>query len=408
MADRRLPFLALLGIFARVSAQEVPEPPPQTALSASYAFTGQDGKDNADWSAVQTATVALTGRWGQGLKLEGRLTAPFDGSPLTGDGLLKLLTLTWDVTPWSVVTFGKQRLQWGTARVFSAIDSLQPSYDPVHPDAVLDGVTGVRLDVIPNEWLSASVLALPASLIVDSKVATRIDILWDDTDLSVGAIRSVDKALAQWSGGAPILEKRSRGAFFADASRFFDRFGVYGEVEVKSSRGQDWFGYDGTKAVPGPSPEPVWTPKATVGLQIDFPAWLKGTITWLNEYHYNGSGFDSGEASTFAQAWNHRNPTNFTPPPGLTVGNFSQHYGYTGLSGIPVTEKLALGVSALGGLDTGFVLGRITAHYSVDQRLEVNLTYSRFDQIPGANPTTGDLIFLSMRDQISLTVTGTY
>ena len=414
MLERLVPAGVFLGLLATgVAAQDVPEPAPQTALSASYSFTGQDGKDDPAWSAAQTATVGLTGRWGQGLKLEGRLTAPFDNSALTGDGLVKQLTLTWDVTPWSVVTFGKQRLLWGTARVFSAIDSLQPSSDPVHPNAVLDGVTGVRLDLIPNEWLSASVLALPATLLADSKIATRIDVLWDDTDLSVGAIRSVTQALTGWDGSTPTAQKRPHGAFFADVSRFFDRFGLYGEVEVKTFRDQDWYGSNGTLPVSGSSgADPVWTSKATAGLQVDFPAWLKGTISWLTEYHYNGSGFDAGEAVPFAQAWKQRypldHPTNFAPPAGLTVGTFSRHYGFTGLSGIPVTEKLNLGVSALGGLDTGFVLGRLTADYTVDQKLSVNFTYSRFDHLPGTDADAGDLAFLGMKDQVSLTVTGTY
>ena len=390
-------FLVWTTAAATLQAQDSPpSPPPQVTLSATYGFDAQN-VPNAAWTSTQSAVLGLSGRWGQALKLEGQVSAPFDASvKLSADDLVSQLALTWDVTPWSVVTFGKQRLKWGTARVFSAVDGLEPTYDPVHPNAVLSGVTGVKLEVLPNEWLGLSALALPTAALGDTKLAARADVLVDDTDLSAGVIRSV-------TGGTNHL------AFYADGARFFDRFGVYGEFQLKDTRDRDW-SYSGPGGSLGLSAG-GWTPKATVGLQVEFPVWLNGTLRWLTEYHYNGGGFTDTEAADFRTAWDHRGAaTAFSVPTALTsggVGAFGRHYGYLGISGIPVTDKLTTGFSALGGLDTGFWLGRVDLGYEVDQSLSVGLTYSRFATLPGTSGTS-EALLIPQRDEVSLSVTGAF
>lgn len=355
----------------------------QTTLSSSYLFAAQDGSDG--WVTSQAAAVGLSGRWGSSFKLDGQLRAPFDGTPVTADALVQQLTLTWNPSSWAVVTFGKQRLKWGTARVFSAVDGLEPTYDPLHPRAVLDGVTGVKAEVLPTDWLSVSTLILPAPALKNTKEALRFDVLWGEADLSAGVIHEV-------------FEGSDRASFYADYAQFFDRFGFYGEAEVKSFR-STW-GSETNR----------WTPKATLGTQIEFPVWLNGTLRWLTEYHYNGDGFSAAEAEDFAQAWKTRfDPgSTFSFPRGLGVAAFSRHYGYTGLSGVPVTDKLSLGASALAGLDTGFVLARAEAWYTVDQNLSVGLDYSRFDRWPGGPRRTSEALLVKQTNQVSLTVSGSY
>jgi hypothetical protein len=391
--------LAVLGLVTAAitaGAQDNPGPPPQVTLTSTYGFDAQD-VPGAAWTSTQSALLGLSGRWGQALQLEGQVSAPFDASvKLSADDLVSQLALTWDVTPWSVVTFGKQRLKWGTARVFSAVDGLEPTYDPGHPNAVLSGVTGVKLEVLPNEWLGLSALVLPTATLGDSKLAARADVLADDTDLSAGVIRSVTTGTNHW-------------AFYADGARFFDRFGVYGEFQLKDTRDRAW-SYSGGAGTLGLSAG-GWTPKATAGLQVEFPVWLNGTLRWLTEYHYNGAGFTDAEASDFRTAWDHRNSaTAFSVPSAFAsggVGVFGRHYGYTGLSGIPVTDKLSTGVSVLGGFDTGFLLGRADLAYEVDQNLSVDLTYTRFTSLPGTSGTS-EALFIPQRDEVSLSVTGSF
>lgn len=380
--------LAALWMAAAVglSAQDaVPGGNPSTTLTASYSFATQDGSDG--WVTSQAAALGFTGRWGSAFTLEGQLRAPFDGSPVTADALLQQLTLTWNPSAWGVVTFGKQRLKWGTARVFAAVDGLEPSFDPLHPRSVLDGVTGVKVEVLPTDWLSVSALVLPAPILKNTKQALRLDVLWGEADLSAGAIHHV-------------VDETNRTTFYADYAQFFERFGFYAEAEAKSFR-STW----GVEDADG-----LWTPKATVGTQIEFPVWLNGTLRWLTEYHYNGDGFTKTEASRFAQAWKTRFDTgsSFVFPQGLSVATFSRHYGYTGLSGLPVTQKLSVGASVLTGLDTGFVLARAEAWYSVDQSLSVGLDYSRFDHWPGLPRRVSEDLLVDQTNQISLTVSGSY
>jgi len=394
--NRLLVAVLLLGV-APVFGQETGSGP-QTALTTTYSFNAQDGT-GSDWVASQAASLGLTGRWGQSLKLEGQVKAPFDGSALTSDALIQQLALAWNLNEWSVVTFGKQRLKWGTSRVFSAVDGLEPTYDPLHPQAVLDGVTGIKVEVLPTDWLSLSALVLPTAVLKDSKRALRLDVLWDDTDLSAGAIHSVASGT-------------NRATFYADFARFFDRFGVYGEASVKSFRDRDWTFADASGKLGVAGPEVQWTPKATVGTQVEIPVWMNGTLRWLTEYHFNGEGFSASEASDFAGAYSRKRAaptlTSLTVPATLSVATFSRHYGYTGLSGLPVTEKLSLSTSALVGLDTGFFIGRGGAWYSVDQSLSVSLDYSRFDMLPGTSHNASERIFVSQTNQVTLTVTGSY
>jgi hypothetical protein len=336
---------------ATLSADDSPPPVGQFTVSGSYSLTAEGGQDASPWTAGQSAELAVTGRWGQTLHVEGHLTAPFDGTSVTADGLLRQLVLAWSPTPWSVVTFGKQRLKWGSARVLSAISGLEPAYDPLHPAAPLDGVAGVKAEVLPNEWLGVSLLALPAAVLDDSKFAARADVLWADTDLSFGAVAGTVQALTSWNGVAAVQQKRTQGTVFADASHFFDSFGVYAEVQASRLRDRDWYGTDGAQPLSLMTPEGApWSLRATAGLQVDTPVWLNGTVTWLTEYRYDGAGFDAAEASSFATAWAHRTASTFSPPTGLTVGTLSKHYAYTGLSGVPVTEKLTAGASVLAGL----------------------------------------------------------
>ena len=198
----------LLLVASGLGAQETQ--PPRLALNSSYSFTAWEGS-GVDWQGQQSATLGLVGRWGSSLLLEGQLVAPFERSSLVADDLLKQLALTWNLNSWSVVTFGKQRLKWGSAKVFSAVDGLEPAYDPLHPRAARDGVTGVKAEFLPNDWLSLAALALPTATLTDSKLAARADILWDEWDLSAGVIRSVDV------GGR-------HASVYADFARFFERF----------------------------------------------------------------------------------------------------------------------------------------------------------------------------------------
>lgn len=141
---------------------------------------------------------------------------------------------------------------------------------------------------------------------------------------------------------------------------------------------------------------------------MEFPVWLNGTLRSLTEYHFNGEGFSDSEAAQFAQAWSRsRQPgVTFLAPQGLRVGAFRQHYLYSGLSGLPLSEKVTIGASVLAGLGG---LSLVSTHLSWDvmPSLGVTLGYDHFGRWRG-DPDRSELLFLPYRNRVNASVTAWY
>lgn len=262
----------------------------KTTVSGGYEFESFDALGGSDrWKTAQTGTIALTARGGNAFSLAARLEAPYTNDPLRADDVIDELAVSWAPAPIMSLTAGKQILKWGTARALSSIDRLAPPLDPLDPAKTRRGVTGFRADVIPTWWLSVSTVAVPPLLdggyFDTTTLALRTELLVGETDLSLGAIRSVNE------------NGDEEPAVFADFARFFERFGVYGEAQAVFA--------DETEV------------SATGGVQFDIPAWLNGSITCLGEYRY------------------------------LSETDGATHQLYAGVSGIPVTRRLNAGASVL-------------------------------------------------------------
>lgn len=292
---------------------------------------------------AEKAIFGIAARKGNALSLDGRVEARFSGEPLLVDDLVRELALSWTASPLVVLTAGKQKLKWGTAHVFSSIDSLAKPINPLDPQGTDRGVTGLRMDLIPTWWMSLSTLAIPDASYADrSTGAFRAEFLAGETDLSFGALRSVN------------ADGQEEPALFADFARFFDRFGIYGEGQI--------------------SKKDTWKPSATVGIQVDFPVWLDGTITFLGEYRYQKANEDA------------------------------QHMIYAGLSGIPVTRKLTLGLSAIAAPQTDQAV--LTAN--LDWKIDQSMTFeTRYDYLHDWKNTEESLIrsFTDNRHHFSASIT---
>lgn len=379
---------------------------PVVTTSAGWTFSARD-KTGGDitWTTEETAFAGLTARWGSSLELSGTVRSDFSGRSVTADDLLDQLALTWTANGFTILTAGKQRLSWGTARVFSAIDSLEPPLDPLDPKAKPRGVTGLKAELIPLDWMSVWVLALPAPRLDDAVLAARMDVLLEEADLSFGAVRSVSRPLTGLDGSIPTRGRRENPAVFANFAWFFDRFGFYGEAQYRLGRNRDWF--LGTTLAALDS-EAAWTARLTGGLQVEFPVWLNGTLRWLTEYHFNGEGFSESEAEAFRAAWNTRTGTaTEVYPKGLSPGAYRRHYVYSGLSGLPLAEKFTAGVSALAGLDGGLTVVSTTLFWEVGQSLGVDLNWDRFDVWNGS-PDRSELFFLPYRNRVGVSVKAWY
>lgn len=398
------------------SPSVVPELPPQFTLSSTYQATAQDGRSvNDAWTTPQSLVVDMNGRWGQNLYLEGVFNANFDNSYMTADSLINQLYMIWDINDFTILTFGKQTLKWSTARVFGSMDKLQAIPNPLDTHTKITGVSGAKVDFLPTEWLSFSLLALPGTKLQDSRLAARTDILWMDSDLSFGAVRYTSPSITgvNLTNSTPITQSyNNRMAFYSDFSRFFNFFGIYDEIQVCNSRDRDWLAVNSVGGTSGyqDNGNPYWNFSGTLGVEIDFPAWLNGTIVWRNEYHYNGGAFDESEAqnvSTALSSYRNSQLSYFSQPNGLSVGTFRRHYLFSGLGGIPVVHNLYLGGFLLSGLDSGFLMNALTLDFTISKNLSLSLEYDHFGQYWNTDQAS-DLCFLPMRNRVCLWFNGSF
>lgn len=298
-----------------------------------------------EWKTAEQAELSVTARKSGAFALTVRVESNFNSEPMKADDVLKELALSFTPLNIAAVTVGKQNLKWGTARVFSSIDSLASPINPLDPSSSDRGVTGIKIEVIPTWWMSVSLLALPAPILDETRLASRAEFLAGETDISIGAVRKKN------------LEGNEEPSFIADFARFFDRFGIYGEAQV-------------TKKT-------EWEQAATGGLQVDIPAWLSGTITLLGEYRYQSDV----EAGT--------------------------HMVYAGISSIPVTRKIRSGISCLFAPEERQAVEKVTLDWDIDQSMSAHISYEYLADWEKENNMLIPL-FTTNRHTVSVGVTAFY
>lgn len=327
-----------------------------TTVTGGYELVSYDALGGTDrWQTAQNGTVALAARGGNAFSLAARLAAPYTNEPLKADEVIDELSVSWAPAPVMSLTAGKQILKWGTARALSSIDRLAPPLDPLDPAKSRRGVSGLRADLIPTWYLSVSTVAVPPLLdggyLDTTTLALRAEILAGETDLSFGAIRSVNE------------DGDEEPAIFADAARFFDRFGIYGEAQLVFVDSQEI--------------------SATGGAQVDIPAWLNGSITCLGEYRYQSK---SGAVA---------------------------HQLYAGVSGIPLTRRLTTGISVLAAPEQKSdvrarqaVLGA-SLDWKINQSVSAGLNWKYlFDGGTGDTPLVP--IYTANRQSVAASVSASY
>jgi len=330
-------FLLLLFSFAFtiLAAQETDaEKKLETKLETGFAFTAYEPSIDSTWFTKESLYLDFTLTSGNILKANGFLEAVYDDEnkapePLTAEELIKELSLSWMISPSFIATVGKQKLEWGVARAFPSIDSLEALTSVSEPSekAIPRGLTGFKLDLIPSWFWSFSLLAVPEPRLRKSLLACRFEFLVLDADIGFGAIRSVK-------------DTNEEPAFFIDAAWFSDFIGFYSEGQVKYK-----------KIATGAF---SWEPAITAGLQVEVPAWLNGRIRFIGEYKWQ----------------NERKK--------------DRHLLYFGASGIPLSSKIDASLSFIcapqsievnenGVLES---LSRLSVSHAVKQKLFLNASYS--------------------------------
>ncbi|MDI9386273.1 MAG: hypothetical protein QM387_01655 [Spirochaetota bacterium] len=334
---KKISFFLLLFSFAFtiLAAQETDaEKKLETKLETGFAFTAYEPSIDSTWFTKESLYLDFTLTSGNILKANGFLEAVYDDEnkapePLTAEELIKELSLSWMISPSFIATVGKQKLEWGVARAFPSIDSLEALTSVSEPSekAIPRGLTGFKLDLIPSWFWSFSLLAVPEPRLRESLLACRFEFLVLDADISFGAIRSVK-------------DTNEEPAFFIDAAWFSDFIGFYSEGQVKYK-----------KIATGAF---SWEPAITAGLQVEVPAWLNGRIRFIGEYKWQ----------------NERKK--------------DRHLLYFGASGIPLSSKIDASLSFIcapqsievnenGVLES---LSRFSISHAVKQKLFLNASYS--------------------------------
>ncbi len=297
-------------------AADSPVPAMETTLGAGFVFDAAAKNSYASWLSTERIWLDLSIRYGNVFKCNGYLEAGYGAdasAPLEADHLIRELSLAFNLGPWGMATAGKQRLEWGTARVFSSIDTLEAPIDPAEPDTPRRGVTGLRIDIFPTWFLGITALAVPARDLQKTLYAGRLELLVADADIGCGAIRAVGE------------DGREEPVLFADFAWFDRHIGVYGEGRLRHA---------GT-----------WQQSVTGGLQYETPAWLNGTLRFVAEYRWRPE-------------YRH-----------------SSHLWYGGISGIPLTVKTACSISALAAPVAKEYLTTFSVNHRLNQTLTLSVRY---------------------------------
>ncbi|UCG70616.1 MAG: hypothetical protein JSV09_06255 [Thermoplasmata archaeon] len=371
-------------------------------------FTPGEKVDESDrWLSTQSAYLELNAR------VSNRMFVAFDTDlSLSGtdrgtfDNTLKQIYVSATVSDWCMLVFGKQRLKWGTAKVFNAIDKLEEVLDPFSDRRFREGLAGVKSVLIPSEWFSLSLVAMPETELGSSRFATRFDFLVLDTDIGFGVIKYNFDHLIK-DPISPTKENSDRYAAFFDIIRYFNNFGLYFECEYRTSREMEYafmnpnniydrfYGFD--------SKDSVF--RVSTGAHYRIERALKMDL--LLEYFYNSEGFYDDEAKDFYKAYKDHYPE-VLPENFGQFGSFRRHYLYLGLQNIEVTDNLNIGISATANIETLFFNFKPEMEYDIDNKIFISIEYDLFHQYRDGEKYPSLFNFMDRNNSVKLSVTTSF
>lgn len=382
--------------------------------STYYQAVGADGSGytRGPWSVAQEAGLSVNVRSERGFELLANFVLPVDlDQNLSSRTVIQQLSVR--IAPSDRVTIigGKQRLDWGTALIFSAIDTLEPRANPLDVRPLPPGVSGLKAVVIPNDWLSLSVVVLPSSEARWSRTAARVDFVAEDAglDLGFGAVRYVfaDRDVAP--GADPV--KRARLALLSDGAWSSGDLVLYEELQLRRGREA---GY----RLPGMASfsdlddgaRPVF--RGVAGVSYQLGVGLSRSVNLVAEYLYNGDGFSTGEARAFAAdlaAWDAAGRPAGSDLPALLqgIGGFRRNYASFGMQNLAVRRYLLLSVNGIVGVDTLFSRFAGTVEWVPTQGTAVSARYEHFTSL-AASSRPSELLMIPFRHRLTATFSTTF
>jgi len=382
------------------------------------ALSGKNDGDRVDeidrWLAGQTAYVSMYFSYHNLLELGSDFTLDLNDLTSTSlPNLVKVLYISASPTSWCNITFGKQRLKWGTARVFNAIDKLETINDPFGIRSLREGVSGVKAVFTPLDWLSLSLLALPESELRWSRFAVRLDLLFLEIDAGLGVIKynySNLESIDTSGTPAAITSDLDRYAVFFDAIRYFDNFGIYTEFELRWSRENEYAFKDLASVYrPHNGDDYLNVPVVRLTCGISYTMEESPYMTLMAEYFYNSEGFSNAEARQFYQSYGlHRglypgDPV-FLPQNFGTFGSFRRHYVCLGFTGLQATGFMSVGLLVLSNPETLAFDFIPQATLDINKSVYFNLKFEYLHQFLDKDKYPSELSFLDYNFRITLAV----
>jgi len=356
------------------------------------------------WSSfgvAQEGGFSLNARSPRGLEALVDIVVPLDvDREITPEALAAQLYVRASPAPGVSVAAGRQRLNWGTARIFSPIDTLEIRANPLDLRPFLPGLAGLKVDVFPNESFGLSLVALPASDIRWSRAAVRVELLLEGVglDLGFGLVKYGDPGLSD------------RVALLGDGAWSIGPLVLYEEIQLRWGRSSGYL-FPGMLAVEdlGGAGEPVVRAAAGVTLPVDLG--LTRPQTLLVEYFFNGDGLTPDEARTFASryvAWQGAGAPAGAALPGAfaSLGGLRRHYAAAAFRDIALDRFLLLGVTAIYGIDSMLGWLAVELEWEVAQGTSFGLRCETGHAFRPDEPT--DLLLIPFRNRITLSVTTGY
>ncbi|MFH1963714.1 MAG: hypothetical protein ABIJ30_12745 [bacterium] len=378
-------------------------------LSLPDFISGKKVNETDRWLFTQSAYLELNAR------LSNRMFVGFDTTLLLSgkevgslSNTLKQIYIIVPVSDRCMLSFGKQRLKWGTAKVFNAIDKLEKVLDPLSDERFKEGVAGIKVVLIPSEWFSFSLVAMPETGLNSSRLASRFDFLVLDTDIGFGMIKYNFEHLT----GSSFLTKEKLNCYaaFFDLIRYFGNLGLYLESEYRNLREME-YAFENTDNSSYKVNEydtvnqPVF--RMSTGVHCRIENTLKMDL--LFEYFYNNEGFNDAEAKNFYNTYkyyttsypkgNHQLPANF-----VQFGSFRRHYLCLGLQNIEVANNLKLGISAIANLEPLFFDFKPEMEYIIDNNIFILVEYDLYHQYVDSEKSPSLFNFMDKNNSVKLTI----
>jgi len=427
MRDR--PFLSLsVAVTALLLITAVsPGPPPLAAQAlaqsttqrswgeAYYLTVGNDASAATldQWGVTQEAGLSLNFRSDSGIEVLGDFVVPINpGMDISPGAVIQQLSLRFSPSDLVTLIVGKQRLNWGTAKVFSAIDTLEVRANPLDVRSVLTGISGIKGAIIPNDWLSLSFVVLPADELRWSRGAARIDFLAEDLglDLGLGVVKYayLDRNVAP----AATPGKLDHIAVMSDGAMSAGSLVLYEEVQLRWGRetGYQFPAMPGFADLGG-ADRLILRGVGGAMLQVDLG--LSRPVTVLAEYLYNGDGLDEQESRDFASryaAWLGSGMPAGAQVPGVFtgIGGFRRQYIAASLREIALNRYFLVSTTGIFCLDSLLARLGVSFEWDLSQESSITLTYEYLNAFGDASVQPSELLFIPFRNRLTLTFGASY